>query len=87
MLNYALALATEIIMRSFERRAIGAYPFFRLDEWDNRIGAYRPRPGRKEYGTEDEAKRAVASRPGRYRIVRIDDGGLSILDPFDVARG
>ena len=70
-------------MRKFERRAAGAYPFFGLARWDERIGAWRPIKG--SWPTQAEARKQAVAR-GRYRISRVDgpDGGGRDMGEFEV---
>jgi hypothetical protein len=58
-------------MKAHERREIGAYPYFKIDAWDARIGAYRPVRG--AYATQAEAV-AACQKPGRYRVAQISRG-------------
>ncbi len=49
-------------MKTYERRAAGIAVTFKLDVWDARIGAWRPRKGWKDYASEAEARAAVAGK-------------------------
>lgn len=75
-------------MKAHERRASNAYPFFKLNYWDGRIGCWGRAPKRfgGSFATEREARAAVASTTGRWKIVRIDDRGqVTELEPFETA--
>lgn len=68
-------------MRHYERRLTGAFPYFKLAVYDERNFTFRDR--RIAYETEAEA-RAAASRPGRYRVSRIEERKRLDLEPFSV---
>lgn len=68
-------------MRAHERRAAGAYPFFKVATWDTRLCLWRP--GKVLYETEAAARKAT-KKPGRYRVTRFDDGSNCDLEPFSV---
>jgi hypothetical protein len=68
-------------VRSFERRAASAYPYFKLSAWD--ALSFTWKAGKVIYPTEDLA-RAAAIRPGRYRLSRTDESGRTDSEPFEV---
>jgi hypothetical protein len=68
-------------LRPFERRAAAAYPYFKLAAWDARSFTWRA--GRHAHATE-EAARAEARSPGRYRVSRFTEAGAEELTPFEV---
>lgn len=68
-------------MRPFERRAASSYPYFKLACWDERSCAWRD--GRKAHPDEASA-RADATRPGKYRVSRVDEAGRTDLPAFQV---
>jgi hypothetical protein len=68
-------------MRPFERRAAGAYPFYKLATWDARLGTWRA--GKRIHPTE-EAARKEARGPGRYRVSRFTEAGADELPSFEV---
>lgn len=69
-------------MRPFERRAANAYPYFKLSIWDARSFVWKVIS--KTHATEQDAIRE-ASKPGRYRISRVDEAGKTELEPFTIA--
>jgi len=66
-------------MKPFERREHAAYPYYKLATWDDRNFAWRD--GKSVQETESAAI-AEASKPGRYRISRIEESGRIDLTPF-----
>ena len=69
-------------MKPHERRAAGAYPYFKLAVWDPRHCTFKD--GRGTFDTE-RAARAAARAPGKYRISRVtEDLGRIDLEPFTV---
>jgi len=68
-------------MKPYERRQKEAYPYFRLATWNSRLCVWHE--GRAVFEMEAAARNS-ASRPGRYRISRIDENGRTDLEPFDV---
>ncbi len=72
-------------MRAFERRAADAYPFFKVDVWDEAIGSWRA--SRTIYETR---LAAIAStrikKSGRYRIVAFAEYGKQEMELVDVKR-
>ena len=71
-------------MRPFERRAAGAYPYYRLARWNEVFGTWLD--GKPTYETEELAQHAAKRLPGRYRISRYDAAGRTDLPPFGVSR-
>lgn len=68
-------------MKAYQRRETNAYPYFKLSTWDVRNMTWRA--GKSTLSSESEA-RSTACRPGRYRIEKFDQGGSSVLEPFEV---
>ena len=69
-------------MRPHERRQAGAYPYFKLARWDERNACFND--GRTGYETE-QAARAAAKVPGKYRVSTVTDSGRKDGEPFEVA--
>ncbi len=68
-------------MKAYERRAAGtAYPYFKLAAWDARSFTWRD--GKVAFPSEQDASRA-ATRPGRYRVSRVEESTRVDLQPFD----
>jgi hypothetical protein len=67
-------------MKPYERRAAGAYPFFKLAVWDVHMGTWRA--GKRIHPTE-QAARAEARPGGRYRVSRFTEGGAEELPAFE----
>ena len=62
-------------MKPHERRAAGAYPYFKYARWDERLACWREGSG--AFDSMEAAKAdAVKLGPGRYRLSIIDDNGL-----------
>ncbi len=55
-----------------ERRAVGAYPYFKLAVWDKRNQCFRD--GKNVHESEAAAL-AAAKSPGRYRISVVGETG------------
>ena len=70
-------------MRQYERRATGAYPYYKLAEWDGQNLTWRD--GRRAFATE-AAARKTAKRPGRYRISEVTEAGRTDKEPFNAPR-
>lgn len=68
-------------MKAYQRREAGIEAVFNLDAWNPRIGCWTKT--RRQYASE-EAARAAARKPGRYRVSRNDDAGRVELEPFSV---
>jgi hypothetical protein len=68
-------------MKAYERREANAYPFFKLATWDGRAMVWKA--GKTVQETE-ESCRALAKKPGRYRVSRFDESGPVNLEPFAV---
>lgn len=68
-------------MKPYERRESCAYPYFKLATWDGRSMTWR---AGKSTVPSESAARSGARKPGRYRIERFDQGGSTVLEPFDV---
>lgn len=69
-------------MRPYERREANAYPYFKLAVWDERNAVWKA--GKTAQETEAACK-ALAKKPGRYRVSRCEDGGITNLEPFTVS--
>ncbi len=69
-------------MRPFERRQAGIITYFKLAVWDERRFTWKVIE--KTYPSEDAA-RAAAVRPGRYRLCKTSPEGRSESEPFTVA--
>lgn len=68
-------------MRNHERRNTeGGYPYWKLATWEPRSFTFKD--GKRAYPTEAEARNA-ASKPGRYRLSRVEETGRTDLEPFD----
>lgn len=69
--------------RPHERRATGATVYYRLATWQPRSFTYRDNP--HPYDTP-EAARAAATKPGQYKVSRVDaaTGDITIQDIFEV---
>lgn len=72
-------------LRPFERRAAGAYPFFRIAEYRPELLCYRDDP--KTYPTYDDAVEAARKTEGKYRItIVLEDGTQATFEPFLVSK-
>lgn len=70
-------------MKPYERRAAGAYPYFRLAKWDAVRLCWTQLPG--TFATKAEAANA-AREPGKYRIGTVTEDGQRFEDEgFEVA--
>lgn len=70
-----------LTMKAYERRELGAYPYYKLSTWDARSFAWRA--AKVTQPTEAEA-RAAARKPGRYRIEKFEESTSYVLEPFEV---
>ncbi len=68
-------------MKPFERRKIGAYPYYSLSEWSGIYSSFVS--GRKTYKTRQEAQKA-AMKKGLYRIIKVTERGRENLNIFEV---
>lgn len=69
-------------MRQFERRAAGAYPYYKLAVWNPVTFSWQD--GRRAHDSE-QAATADARKPGRYRISAVHEEGRRIDgQPFEV---
>lgn len=68
-------------MKAYERREVNAYPYFKLATWDTRSFTWKA--GKATAKTEDAA-RAMAGNPGRYRVERFEESASCGLEPFEV---
>jgi hypothetical protein len=68
-------------VKPFERRAAGAYPYFKLASWSERNQCWND--GKAVFETQAAAK-AEASAPGKYRLSQITDAGRRDLESFEV---
>lgn len=68
-------------MKAYERRETNSYPFFKLAAWDERAMVWKA--GKTVQETE-AACRALARKPGRYRVSRFEESGPVNLEPFAV---
>jgi hypothetical protein len=59
-------------MRTFERRAAGAYPFYKLARWCGRSLCWKELRG--SYPGRADAEGAAAA-PGRYRVTEVRGPG------------
>lgn len=70
-------------MKPYERRAQGAYPYYKLATWD--AISYTWRDGKRALATAGEAHaEAKRAGPGRYRISTVTDSGRVDGEPFTV---
>lgn len=68
-------------MRPFERRAVGAFPYFKLAKWNDRNCSWDD--GKSAYPTEAAAV-DMAFPPGRFRVSRVDGPGRRVdFQPFE----
>lgn len=68
-------------MRRFERRALQAYPYYKLATWHDRWLVWQD--GKHAFASEAAARRA-ATLPGRYRISLVNERDRLDLEPFEV---
>lgn len=69
-------------MKPHERRAVNAYPYYKLATWNARLQCWAE--GKRAYEQIGLAM-ADSKKPGRYRISKITDGGREDLEPFEIA--
>jgi hypothetical protein len=69
-------------MKAYERRAAGAYPYFKVDTYDPRRCSWRP--NKVSFPSEEAARAWAAREPGRYRLAVHDGRRLSELEPFTI---
>lgn len=67
-------------MRSFERRANLAFPYYKLATWCPISMTWKD--GKKAFPNVDAAKSSLPS--GRYRISEVTDRGRTDMPPFEV---
>lgn len=68
-------------MKAFERREAGIVASYKLAVWDDRCYTFREVKG--TYQTTEAAKKG-ASKPGRYRISRVEEGRFTDAGTFIV---
>lgn len=69
--------------RPYQRRAMGAYPYYRLAVWCPLSFTFKDNP--KVYETLPQAMgAATAHGKGRYRITEISETDVKMLEPFDI---
>jgi hypothetical protein len=69
-------------MKAYERRATGAYPYFKVDTYDAQMCLWRP--NKVSFPSEEAARAWCAKGAGQYRLVCNDGRGLKELEPFIV---
>ncbi len=62
-------------LRQFERRAAGAFPYYKLAQWNQRSFTYSD--GKVAFATEAEAREA-ARKPGQYRVSSVHEDGSRV---------
>lgn len=67
--------------RPHERRAAGAYPYYRLGTWCRLSVAYRDNA--TPHATVADAK-AAATKPGKYRITEVTERGTLLKEDFTI---
>jgi hypothetical protein len=70
-------------MKHHKRRETGSFPYYKLATFDQISFCFRD--GKVAYPDEQAAK-AAAKTPGRYRLSIVTESGRRDLDTFDVAR-
>ena len=70
-------------MKPYQRRAIAAYPYYKVATWDGRWMVWRD--GKRVFTHRADAERAVSLVSGRYRLSEVTEAGRFDLKSFDVA--
>ena len=69
-------------MKPYERRAAGAYPYFLLAVWNERLQCFQD--GKRSFPSYIQAQ-SSAKRAGRYRTSEIPErGARKDHTPFDI---
>lgn len=66
-------------MKPHERRRVGAYPYYMLSTWNERLQCYVS--GKKTYSTIQQA-RVAAKKKGKYSITEITESGRKQIKTF-----